>query len=84
MNSEISAYQIIQEIALIPEDKLTELYNLIHGFRVQLTQVETSESQTMQFAGIWEDLPEDDFLIEIETRRHTSNTRRFSDESLFT
>lgn len=78
--------QIIEEINLIPEDKLIELYNLIHGFRLTLKLSENNVNEIMKFAGCWQDLSEEeftDFSQEIEQRRQNSSIRRFADETLF-
>lgn len=86
MDKPISTAQILEEISLIPRDKLTELYNLIHTFRTQTTTLENN-NDIMQFAGAWEEMITEDFdnfLQDIEARRQTSNTRRFTDENLFT
>lgn len=78
--------QIIEEINLIPEDKLIELYDLIHGFRLTLKPSENNVNEIMKFAGCWQDLSEEeftDFSQEIEQRRQNSSIRRFTDETLF-
>jgi hypothetical protein len=77
---------IIAEINLIPEDKLTELYNLIHSFRITLKSSANNINEIMMFAGCWQDLSDEefnDFSQEIEHRRENSSIRRFNDESLF-
>lgn len=77
---------IIEEINLIPEDKLTELYNLIHGFRITLKSSANNINEIMAFAGCWQDLSDEeftDFSEEIEQRRQSSSRRRFNDETLF-
>lgn len=83
----ISKNKIIEEISLIPNDKLIELYDLIHTFRMGLNQSKTNINEIMQFAGCWDDMSEEDFTNfceEIEQRRQTSSSRRFADEALFT
>ena len=87
MNNLISQNQIIEEISLIPEDKHQELYDLIHTFRMSLNPSENKISEIMQFAGSWSDMSEEDFrnfCEEVEQRRQTSSSRRFSNETLFT
>jgi len=78
--------KVIQEIDLIPEEKLADLYNFIHYFRLG---VETSSSQenkqTLAFAGCWQDMPDEtfsEFMAEIAERRHRAFTRRRSGESI--
>ncbi|MDS9397653.1 hypothetical protein RI030_08605 [Aphanizomenon flos-aquae NRERC-008] len=43
--------KVITEINLIPEDKLEELYNFIHYWRLNGESSPGSLEQTMQFAG---------------------------------
>ncbi|MGL6345065.1 MAG: hypothetical protein ACRC80_38670 [Waterburya sp.] len=84
---QINQNQIIEEINLIPEDKRTELYDLIHKFRMGLERSHNDIDEIMQFAGSWLDMPEEDFsdfCEEIEQRRQASSSRRFDDETLFT
>jgi hypothetical protein len=46
----ISKNKIIEEISLIPDDKIIELYDLIHNFRMGLNQSENNLNEIMQFA----------------------------------
>ncbi|MEO0841131.1 MAG: hypothetical protein AAF063_19775 [Cyanobacteria bacterium J06643_5] len=75
--------EVIKEINLIPEEKLRELYNFIHYFRLGVeNKFETVISRTedddkrrekiMQYAGSWNDMSDEafaDFYEEIITRR---------------
>jgi hypothetical protein len=45
--------KVITEINLIPEDKLEELYNFIHYWRLNGESSPGLLEQTMQFAGCW-------------------------------
>lgn len=86
MDNLISQNQIIEEINLIPDHRRKELYDLIHQFRISLERSEEEKSinKIMQFAGSWLDNSEDSFKYfdkEIEQRRQTSSSRRFSDET---
>ena len=40
--------QLIEEIKQIPDDKLAEVYDVIHYFRLGLTQEKQTESQPQQ------------------------------------
>lgn len=78
---QIIQQQIAAEINLIPEAKRQELYELIHNFRINLKEPESTNraSQIMDFAGSWSDIPEEDFndfYIDIEQRRQNSRSRR--------
>jgi hypothetical protein len=49
--------KLIEELQRIPEDKLTQLYDLIHHFRVE-SETSDRSLEIMQFAGCWADLPD--------------------------
>lgn len=62
---------IFEELKLIPEAKLTEIYDFIHYYRLGLKS-EMSGNPTLELAGAWSDMSEEefqDFLEETETRR---------------
>ncbi|MBD2354888.1 hypothetical protein H6G41_09675 [Tolypothrix sp. FACHB-123] len=70
--------KVIAEINLVPEDKLAELYNFIHHFRLGLEVSQDSLDKTMQFAGCWNDMSDDifaNFTEEISTRRQRFSVR---------
>ena len=77
--------KVIQEINLIPEDKLADLYNFIHYFRLGLeTSAHNENKQTLAFAGCWREMPDETFsafMSEITERRHLAFTRRRTGES---
>ena len=57
--------KIVQELQDIPEDKLAELYNLIHYFRLGLSQEHTQPRTPSLLKGqlgdaFFEPLPEDE------------------------
>lgn len=72
--------KVLQEIDLIPEDKLTDLYRFIHYFRLGLEKSQATKADSiLAFAGCWQDMPDDifdDFTTEIKQRRHQAFTRR--------
>ena len=53
--------KVITEINLIPEDKLEELYNFIHYWRLNGESSPGLLEQTMQFAGCWNDMSDETF-----------------------
>ena len=66
--------KVLEEIHLLPEDKLKEIYDLIHFFRLGLQKGKSKDKSKsiMNYAGIWEDMPEEefnDFSKEVEMRR---------------
>lgn len=78
--------KVLQEIDLIPEDKLADLYNFIHYFRLGLEKSQaTKYKSSLAFAGCWEDMPDEmfaDFTAEIAQRRRQAFVRRRSDEGV--
>ncbi len=78
--------KVIAEINLVPEEKLSELYNFIHDFRLGVEVSKASLEQTIQFAGCWNDMSDEmfnNFDEEIKTRRQQAFLTRRNDESSF-
>lgn len=78
--------KVITEINLIPEDKLEELYNFIHYWRLNGESSPGLLEQTMQFAGCWNDMSDEtfaNFSKEINIRRQQAFFERRSDETSF-
>ena len=78
MGHSITRDKVIDEIKLIPEQRLDELYDFVHFFRLGLQEPHGRiKDDIMAFAGSWADLPEEifqDITREIGERR----TRAFS------
>lgn len=76
--------KVLQEIDLIPEDRLTDVYHFIHDFRMGLENSRIANtSSILSFAGCWKDMPNDmftEFSDEIELRRQQAFHRRRKDE----
>ncbi len=71
--------KVIAEIQRVPEDKLTELYEVIHFFRLGVETVNSGSEEIMQFAGCWQDMSDEEFgafLDEIAERRQRAFSRR--------
>ncbi|CAN5902717.1 hypothetical protein BH24DEI2_BH24DEI2_29010 [soil metagenome] len=69
--------KVINEVAKVPDEKLDDVYEFIHRFRLGL-EANRSAPDIMRFAGAWKDMPEaefEDFLDEMQMRRRFSNTR---------
>jgi len=78
--------KVITEMNLIPEDKLEELYNFIHYWRLNRESSPGSLEQTMRFAGCWNDMSDEtfaNFSEEINIRRQQAFFERRSDETSF-
>ncbi len=77
--------RVLQEIELIPEDKLADLYNFLHYFRLGLEKAHSPKSeQILAFAGCWQDMPDElfaEFSTEIVERRSQAFIRRRTSES---
>jgi hypothetical protein len=77
MNGSEIQMRVIDEIRLIPQENLPELYDFIHFYRLGLETAQDNTEEIMQFAGCWEDMPDkefENFSEEIAERR----TRAFS------
>ncbi|MEA5419495.1 hypothetical protein VB712_09680 [Spirulina sp. CCNP1310] len=86
MTSILIKNKVLQEIDLIPEDRLIDLYNFIHDFRLGLEKSQKTNNKPISaFAGCWQDMPDEifnDFTTEIKQRRQQAFTRRRGDESI--
>ncbi|MDM8517816.1 hypothetical protein QUF76_16595 [Desulfobacterales bacterium HSG16] len=76
--------KVMEEIRLIPENRLSEIYNLIHFFRLGLETDRKNTKKTMRFAGCWQDMPDREFREfseEISQRRRQAFSGRKSRET---
>jgi hypothetical protein len=77
--------KVVEEIQRVPEDKLGELYDFIHFFRVGLERAKPHPEEIMQFAGCWQNMSAEafqEFLDDITERRHTAFGGRIPRESI--
>ena len=90
MSTELASIRtkVIEEINLLPRERLTDLYTLIHYFRLGLEQTRKTRqgniAKIMALAGSWQEMPEQEFtelLDEIGQRRQLAFRRRRNDES---
>ncbi len=82
--SELQA-EVIEEIRLIPKDKLPELYDFIHFFRLGLETAPDDTEEIMRFAGCWQDMTDnefEDFSEEIVERRRQAFSKRIGRETV--
>ncbi len=56
MDSSNIRTKLVAEIDLIPEEKLDDLYNFIHFFRLGVQNSQGDVDQIMQFAGCWNEM----------------------------
>lgn len=77
--------KVMEEIKLIPENKLPEIYSVIHFFRLGLEITAKKPKNIMRFAGSWQDMNEKDFnefSDEISQRRNQAFSRRINRETI--
>ncbi len=73
--------KVVEEVKLIPTEKLPEILDIIHYFRVGVQASNAKKNRTKNFAGCWRDMPDDlyhEFIHEIILRRRTAFSRRQS------
>lgn len=71
--------KVQEEIAMIPDERIAKLFDLVHDFR-RARPAENAE-RIMSLAGSWADMPDEEyasFVSEIAERRHRAGTRRRS------
>ncbi len=76
--------KILSEIELVPEAKLSELYDFIHYFRLGIEKSENATQQIMRFAGCWENMSDEVYnqlTKELILRRKQAFSRRKSNET---
>ncbi|NIU02102.1 MAG: hypothetical protein GWN01_14700 [Nitrosopumilaceae archaeon] len=76
--------KVVKEVNQIPEEKLAQVLDLIHHFRLGLQLSKKKTAKVTDFAGCWKDMPEDvyqDFIRDITQRRHTAFSRRKNRET---
>lgn len=86
MNTTTLRLKAIEEIHHIPEEKLREIYDVIHFFRVGVESVKpVLHDNIMSYAGCWDDMSDEtfnSFLLEIAERRSHAFSGRTSRETL--
>ena len=72
--------KLIDEINLLSDDKLGEVYNFIHHFRLGTEKTkEKGNSNILSFSGSWKDMNDKDFneyLSDISQRRSEAFSSR--------
>jgi len=71
--------KVVDELEQIPREKLPEIYDLIHHYRVGLEQSGSRRDQILALAGSWKEMPEEEFnafLDDVATRRSKAFHRR--------
>lgn len=83
----VSKEKILEEIDLIPDSMLAEVYTFIHYFRLGLEKSHPDKKEhILAFAGSWKDLSDDTFdevMKDIKIRRRNAFSRRRNDGRSF-
>jgi hypothetical protein len=78
--------KILQEIELIPDDRLSEIYDFLHHYRLGLEVAKEPAKSVMQYAGCWRDMPDEAFAAftrdVVERRKRAFSGRRSRETSL--
>ena len=78
--------KILSEISLLPQDKLSEVYNFLHSFRLgEETGKIEADIDLMSFSGSWKEMDNetfDDFLSDIANRRRRTFRDRRSNAAI--
>ena len=79
MSLSVTKEKLINEISLLPEDKLAEVYNFIHYFRLGTEKTKQKENNIMSYSGTWKDMDDEvfeDYLSDISERRNKAFSHR--------
>jgi len=71
--------KIFDEIEKIPDEKVSEILDLLHHYRLGLGAKVSTPDKILKLAGSWSDMPEDDFeefLKDLKIRRKNAFTSR--------
>ena len=85
MNKYLLHEKVIKEIELIPLEKLNEVYDFVHFFRIGLDKTKVNKEKILSFAGCWNDMSDemfDDFMEEIGQRRREAFLGRRNETSI--
>jgi hypothetical protein len=79
MTISVERAKLLEEIDLIPEDRLDAIYHLLHYFRLGLEASREDSESVMRFAGCWGEMTDeafDAFARDIAERRQRAFSRR--------
>nr|VFJ75785.1 MAG: hypothetical protein BECKFW1821C_GA0114237_10889 [Candidatus Kentron sp. FW] len=77
--------KVIEEIQLVPENRLQKIHDLIHSFRADTEIVRNDPTEIMGFAGCWQDMTDEEFegfSQEITARRKQAFSGRTGRETI--
>jgi len=79
MRTSIERKKVIEEIKLIPENKLKEVFSMLRRYRINLEAKQSEPESVMKYAGCWQDMPDQtfaEFSQEMITRRKNAFSKR--------
>lgn len=84
MSLPILKNKLIKEINLIPDEKLSELYNFVHCFRLGIERVKTNKDREdiLSYCGSWKDINIDEFISDIAKRRSNAFHSRRNNQAV--
>ena len=62
--------KVLEEVQQIPDAKLAQLYEMIHGFRLSSETNSHNAAVIMQFAGCWSDMSDEAYGEFSDNQRH--------------
>jgi len=85
MTLSVMKSKLINEINLLSEEKIAEVYNFIHFFRLGIEKKEKETSNDiLSFSGVWKEMSNetfDNYLSDIVNRRGDAFSSRRGDET---
>ena len=77
--------KLINEINLIPDSKLSEIYNIIRYFRLGVEkEAIKNKKNSLSYAGSWQEMDSelfDEYMLDIADRRRNAFSNRRSNET---
>ena len=76
--------KVVEEVNQIPDEKLPQIFEIIHRFRIGLQTSVKRPHKISNYAGCWKDMSDemyDEYIDEIKQRRHTAFSRRLNREA---
>lgn len=77
MKNSVTRDEVIEEVELVPEDRIPELFDVVHDFRIE--RCSKGSRGIMRFAGswkVWTDIEFQGFLDETRDRRSRAFSSR--------
>ncbi|OHD17076.1 MAG: hypothetical protein A2086_06245 [Spirochaetes bacterium GWD1_27_9] len=78
--------KVINEINLLPANKLSEIYDFIHYFRLGLQNNDINSNDSIKYAGCWQDMDDNSFndlINEVYNNRKKAFLERRNNDTNF-